>query len=205
MNNMLRHTGAMSRLASSLPRHWRCMPARSRRRRRQIAQATAARSHDCPDRRREPYEPRGSIARLKGGLDALSAGEHRQGARHSRQPVRSQPRPPHPGLGDRHEGGDVCRAGEIAAAAMTCPAGRAWTTLRRNSERALYRENPDAKTVDPRFGDSRRRRSTASSCLPARMWRWATPTARALCCRPSGAPRSWTPQDEARSSRSSAT
>ena len=45
------------------------------------------------------------------------------------------------------------------------------TTLRRNSERAFYRENPDAKRVIASSATARRRRSKASSCLPARMRR----------------------------------
>ena len=70
-------------------------------------------------------------------------------------------------------------------------------SLRRNSERALYREEPDAE-----HGDRGLRRQPAAnlrrrrSCWPAPMSRWQHQGRAQACCRLSGAPKSWTPADE---------
>lgn len=96
----------------------------------------------------------GSIARLKSGLDALS-----QRAIGKARGIRD-------GLSasslDHHilawaiamQGGDLVPSGDIAAAAQNLPGWPGMATLRKNSERALYRENPEAKTVIRVFGET---------------------------------------------------
>jgi len=93
-----------------------------------------------------------SVARLKSGLDALS----------QRQIDRARAiRDSLPGNSlDRHilawaialRGGDQVPSGEIAAAAQSLSGWPGMAALRRNSERALSRENPGAKTVIAAFG-----------------------------------------------------
>jgi soluble lytic murein transglycosylase len=94
----------------------------------------------------------GNIAMLKGGLDTLSAGDiARARAIRDGLPLHSL---------DRHilawaialRGGDDVSSGEIAAAAKALPGWPGMQTLRRNSERALFREAPDTKTVVEAFG-----------------------------------------------------
>ena len=93
-----------------------------------------------------------SIAKLKSGLDALS-GRQIDRARAIRDSL--------PGTSlDRHilawaialRGGDQVPSGDIAAAAQALPGWPGMAALRRNSERALFRENPGAKTVVAAFG-----------------------------------------------------
>jgi soluble lytic murein transglycosylase len=93
------------------------------------------------------------IAPLKAGLDALAAGDI-DAARTSRDGLAD--------VLDRHVlawaialyGGDKVPSGDIAAAARMLPGWPGMTALRRNGERALYRENPDPKTVVQTFGGS---------------------------------------------------
>ncbi len=95
-----------------------------------------------------------NIEELKGGLDALSSGNLAQ-ARAIRDSL------PETAL-DRHilmwaiaiNGGDKVPSGEIAATAQALPAWPGLTTLRRNSERAMARENPAANVVVSAFGGS---------------------------------------------------
>lgn len=94
----------------------------------------------------------GSVTVLKSGLDALAA---RDIAR-ARLVRDSLP----PTSLDRHilawaialRGGDKVPSVEIAAAAQALPGWPGMAALRRNSERALSRENPDPKTVVASFG-----------------------------------------------------
>lgn len=96
----------------------------------------------------------GSTARLKSGLDALSKKDI-AGARAVRDSL------PENAL-DRHilawaialQGGDNVSSGEIAAAAQALPGWPGMAALRRNSEKALYNENPSPKTVVQAFGGS---------------------------------------------------
>lgn len=96
----------------------------------------------------------GSIAVLKSGLDALSARDI-DGARAIRD------RLPRNSL-DHHilswaialRGRDQVPSGEIAAAAQALPGWPGMEALRRNSERALFREAPDAKAVVQAFGNT---------------------------------------------------
>lgn len=91
---------------------------------------------------------------LKIGLDALAAKDF-DGARAARDnlPVSSL---------DHHilawaialYGGDRVPSGEIAAASELLPGWPGMATLRRNSERALVRENPGADIVIKAFGGS---------------------------------------------------
>jgi soluble lytic murein transglycosylase len=95
-----------------------------------------------------------SIDVLKSGLDALAAGDI-DAARSIRD------RLPANAL-DQHVlawtialyGGDKTPSGEIAATAGMLPGWPGITALRRNSERALYRENPGADTVVQAFAGS---------------------------------------------------
>ncbi|RWL80112.1 MAG: lytic transglycosylase domain-containing protein [Mesorhizobium sp.] len=94
------------------------------------------------------------IAQLKSGLDALAA-NNIAGARNARDTL------PATSL-DRHilawaialYGGDQVPSGEIADAAKMLPGWPGTIALRRNSERALYRENPPPQVVVQAFGRS---------------------------------------------------
>ena len=94
------------------------------------------------------------IAQLKSGLDALAA-RNIVGARAMRDSL------PANSL-DRHVlawaislyGGDQVPSGDIAATAHMLPDWPGMAALRRNSERALYRENPPPRTVVQVFGGS---------------------------------------------------
>ncbi|TIY04591.1 MAG: lytic transglycosylase domain-containing protein, partial [Mesorhizobium sp.] len=98
--------------------------------------------------------PSASVARLKSGLDALAANDV-AGARQAREtlPVNSL---------DRHilawaialYGGDKVPSGDIADAAKMLPNWPGLIALRKNSERALYRENPAPEIVVQAFGGS---------------------------------------------------
>ncbi|WP_404926949.1 lytic transglycosylase domain-containing protein [Mesorhizobium sp. ORM16] len=98
--------------------------------------------------------PSPSIVQLKSGLDALAAGDI-PGARAARDalPARSL---------DQHilawaialYGGDKVPSGDIAAAAKMLPYWPGTTALRKNSERALYRENPAPDIVVQAFDGS---------------------------------------------------
>lgn len=95
-----------------------------------------------------------AVDRLKSGLDALSSGDI-NGARAIRDSLAD------PSL-DRHvlawaialRGGDAVPSGEIAAASRMLSGWPGMATLRRNSERALYRENPAPNLVLQAFGGS---------------------------------------------------
>src|SRR5690606_16931505 len=94
----------------------------------------------------------GSIGRLKSGLDALAGGDIGR-ARALRDGLAENSL-------DRHilawaiatRGGSLVPSGEIAAAARALPGWPGMAALRRNSERALHRENPDPRTVLRAFG-----------------------------------------------------
>ncbi|MER8437600.1 lytic transglycosylase domain-containing protein [Mesorhizobium sp. M1312] len=98
--------------------------------------------------------PSVSVARLKSGLDALAANDI-AGARQVREalPVNSL---------DQHilawaialYGGDKVPSGDIADAAKMLPNWPGMIALRKNSERALYRENPAPEIVVQAFGGS---------------------------------------------------
>ncbi|RWM99973.1 MAG: lytic transglycosylase domain-containing protein [Mesorhizobium sp.] len=98
--------------------------------------------------------PSASVARLKSGLDALATNDI-TGARQVRDalPVNSL---------DQHilawaialYGGDKVPSGEIADAAKMLPNWPGMIALRKNSERALYRENPAPEIVVQAFGGS---------------------------------------------------
>ncbi|AZO01459.1 lytic transglycosylase domain-containing protein [Mesorhizobium sp. M9A.F.Ca.ET.002.03.1.2] len=98
--------------------------------------------------------PSASVARLKSGLDALAANDI-AGARQVREalPVNSL---------DQHilawaiaiHGGDKVPSGDIADAAKMLPNWPGMIALRKNSERALYRENPAPEIVVQAFGGS---------------------------------------------------
>lgn len=102
----------------------------------------------------QPSPPPASIAQLKSGLDAL-AGNDIAGARNARDTL------PATSL-DRHilawaialYGGDKVPSGEIADAAKMLPGWPGTIALRKNSERALYRENPLPQVVVQAFGRS---------------------------------------------------
>ncbi|TIM37811.1 lytic transglycosylase domain-containing protein [Mesorhizobium sp.] len=101
-----------------------------------------------------PESPPASVARLKSGLDALAANDI-AGARQVRDalPVNSL---------DQHilawaiafYGGDKVPSGDIADAAKMLPNWPGMIALRKNSERALYRENPAPEIVVQAFGGS---------------------------------------------------
>ncbi|RWO63071.1 lytic transglycosylase domain-containing protein [Mesorhizobium sp.] len=101
-----------------------------------------------------PESPPASVARLKSGLDALAANDI-AGARQVRDalPVNSL---------DQHilawtiafYGGDRVPSGDIADAAKMLPSWPGMIALRKNSERALYRENPAPEIVVQAFGGS---------------------------------------------------
>jgi soluble lytic murein transglycosylase len=97
----------------------------------------------------------GEIALLKAGLDAIEAMDIGRARRiRDRLPETSI---------DRHilawaiafDGGRDVPSIDIARAAVTLPDWPGMTLLRRNSERAFYREDPDAKRVISVFGDSK--------------------------------------------------
>lgn len=98
--------------------------------------------------------PSASVAALKSGLDALAANDI-QRARQVREtlPAKSL---------DRHilawaialYGGDQVPSGEIADAAKMLPNWPGTIALRKNSERALYRENPAPQVVVRAFDGS---------------------------------------------------
>ncbi|MBZ9851659.1 lytic transglycosylase domain-containing protein [Mesorhizobium sp. CA14] len=101
-----------------------------------------------------PTAPSTDIAHLKSGLDALAA-NNIAGARNARDTL------PATSL-DRHilawaialYGGDQVPSGEIADAAKMLPGWPGTVALRKNSERALYRENPPPQVVVQAFGRS---------------------------------------------------
>ncbi|GAA2862534.1 soluble lytic murein transglycosylase [Aminobacter niigataensis] len=96
----------------------------------------------------------GTIDQLKSGLDALSSGDFTQ-ARAVRDSL------PETAL-DRHilmwaiaiNGGDKVPSADIAAAAQALPNWPGLATLRRNSERAMARENPGPNVVVSAFAGS---------------------------------------------------
>ncbi|WFP62032.1 lytic transglycosylase domain-containing protein [Mesorhizobium sp. WSM4904] len=102
----------------------------------------------------QPSPPPASIAQLKSGLDALAANDI-AGARNARDTL------PATSL-DRHilawaialYGGDKVPSGEIADAAKMLPGWPGTIALRKNSERALYREYPLPQVVVQAFGRS---------------------------------------------------
>ncbi|TIO07592.1 lytic transglycosylase domain-containing protein [Mesorhizobium sp.] len=107
------------------------------------------------DGRQDPgSSPSASVARLKSGLDALAANDI-AGARQVRKdlPVNSL---------DQHilawaialYGGAKVPSGDIADAAKMLPNWPGMIALRKNSERALYRENPAPEVVVQAFGGS---------------------------------------------------
>ncbi|RWL43280.1 MAG: lytic transglycosylase domain-containing protein [Mesorhizobium sp.] len=120
------------------------------------ARATA--SIPAPDVPQAPGQMRAAsssdIAQLKSGLDALAA-NNIVGARNARDTL------PATSL-DRHilawaialYGGDQVPSGEIADAAKMLPGWPGTIALRKNSERALYRENPLPQMVVQAFGRS---------------------------------------------------
>ena len=102
----------------------------------------------------QPSPPPADIAQLKSGLDALAA-NNIVGARNARDTL------PATSL-DRHilawavalYGGSQVPSGEIADAAKMLPGWPGTIALRKNSERALYRENPPPQVVVQVFGRS---------------------------------------------------
>jgi len=109
---------------------------------------------DTPQTPDQPSPPPADIAQLKSGLDALAA-NNIAGARNARDTL--------PAISlDRHilawavalYGGDKVPSGEIADAAKMLPGWPGTIALRRNSERALYRENPPPQVVTQAFGRS---------------------------------------------------
>jgi len=118
-------------------------------------QVTAAIPMTAPDQPTPPSAADANdIVALKSGLDALAA-RNIATARAIRDGL------PASSL-DRHVlawtialyGGDQVPSGEIAATAASLPGWPGLTTLRKNSERAIYRENPDPQTVIKAFGGS---------------------------------------------------
>ncbi|MEW9837573.1 lytic transglycosylase domain-containing protein [Mesorhizobium marinum] len=100
---------------------------------------------------------RGRLLPLQFGLDALSRGEVANARRiRDRRPEGSL---------DRHilawaiamDGGPDIPSLDIAAAAVVLPDWPGVAAMRRNSERALYREDPDARRVIEIFGSSQPR------------------------------------------------
>ncbi|WP_395447557.1 lytic transglycosylase domain-containing protein [Aminobacter sp. UC22_36] len=96
----------------------------------------------------------GTIDQLKSGLDALSSGNLAQArAMRDALPVTAL---------DRHilmwaialNGGDQVPSADIAAAAQALPSWPGLATLRRNSERAMARENPGPNVVVQAFAGS---------------------------------------------------
>lgn len=109
---------------------------------------------DTPQTPDQPWPPPADIAQLKSGLDALAA-NNIASARNARDTL--------PAISlDRHilawavalYGGDKVPSGEIADAAKMLPGWPGTIALRRNSERALYRENPPPQVVAQAFGRS---------------------------------------------------
>ncbi|CDX18950.1 putative soluble lytic murein transglycosylase [Mesorhizobium sp. ORS 3324] len=110
-------------------------------------------SPQAPDQA-QPSPPQAGIAQLKSGLDALAA-NNIAGARNARDTL--------PAISlDRHilawaialYGGDQVPSGDIADAAKMLPGWPGTIALRKNSERALYRENPPPQVVVQAFGRS---------------------------------------------------
>ncbi|ANT50740.1 lytic transglycosylase domain-containing protein [Mesorhizobium amorphae] len=103
---------------------------------------------------RQDARPSPSIALLKSGLDRLAANDI-GGARQVREAL------PADSL-DRHilawaialYGGDQVPSGDIADAAKMLPNWPGTIALRKNSERALYRENPSPQTAVKAFDGS---------------------------------------------------
>ena len=101
-----------------------------------------------------PGASRGSVARLKAGLDALADGNVAE-ARAARDSLSVASL-------DRHiltwaiamEGGQAVTSGEIATAAQALPGWPGMEALRGNSERALRREDPAPRVVVEAFGDT---------------------------------------------------
>ncbi|MBL8577110.1 MAG: lytic transglycosylase domain-containing protein [Mesorhizobium sp.] len=97
----------------------------------------------------------GRIQPLKSGLDALGSGDI-SGARRIRDTL-----PPASvawkvlAWAIAMDGGRDVPSSDIAAAAVALPNWPGAMTLRRNSERALYRENPDPRAVVAAFGASK--------------------------------------------------
>ncbi|TWG94697.1 soluble lytic murein transglycosylase [Mesorhizobium sp. J18] len=114
---------------------------------------TASIARHAPDIIETAADP-GDMRLLKKGLDALSAG-NTASARKIRDslPARSL---------DRHimawaialSGGEAVPSSEIAQAARDLQGWPGMATLRSNSEKALYRENPPARTVVAAFGST---------------------------------------------------
>lgn len=101
-----------------------------------------------------PTVPSSDITQLKSGLDALAA-NNIAAARNARDSL--------PAISlDRHilawavalYGGDKVPSGEIADAAKMLPGWPGTIALRKNSERALYRESPPPQVVTQAFGRS---------------------------------------------------
>jgi soluble lytic murein transglycosylase len=102
-----------------------------------------------------PAVSQGSVAQLKSGLDALSRGDmSRARVVRNNLPANSL---------DRQiltwaiavTGGDGVPSSEIAEAGYALSGWPGMTSLRANSERALYRENPGPRTVLQAFGETR--------------------------------------------------
>ena len=97
----------------------------------------------------------GSVAQLKGGLDALSSGNISR----ARQARDSMPR----NALDRHilmwaiaiSGSDAVPSAEIAEAANTLTGWPGMATLRANSERAMFKEKPGPRAALAAFGNTR--------------------------------------------------
>src|SRR5436305_1791350 len=107
---------------------------------------------DLRDKAQEDASP--GVALLKSGLDALAAGDSAS-ARSVRDAL-----PAH--SLDQHilawaialYGGDKVPSGDIAAAAKMLPNWPGTVALRKNSERALYRENPAPDIIIAAFDGS---------------------------------------------------
>ncbi|WP_378943581.1 lytic transglycosylase domain-containing protein [Mesorhizobium sp. ANAO-SY3R2] len=95
----------------------------------------------------------GTIDQLKSGLDALSAGDVAQ-ARAVRDSLPATALDRHILMWAIAIKGDWVPSTEIAAAAQALPGWPGLTTLRRNSERAMARENPEPQTVIQAFAGS---------------------------------------------------
>ncbi|SIT58778.1 putative soluble lytic murein transglycosylase [Mesorhizobium prunaredense] len=101
-----------------------------------------------------PESPPASVARLKSGLDALAANDI-AGARQVRDALPVNSLDQHIlGWAIAHYGGDKVPSGDIADAAKMLPNWPGMIALRKNSERALYRENPAPEIVVQAFGGS---------------------------------------------------
>jgi len=102
-----------------------------------------------------PQQPGVIAGSLKAGLDALYGKD-------AQQAITIRNGMPHHSL-DRHiltwaiglSGADDVSSADIAAAAEELPGWPGMKTLRRNTERALYRENPSARAVIEAFGNTK--------------------------------------------------